>query len=29
MVKNAHQNGIEVIMQFYFPADVKRAYILK
>ena len=29
MVKNAHQNGIEVVMQFYFPADVKRAYILE
>lgn len=29
MIKQFHQNGIEVIMQFYFPADVKRAYILE
>ena len=29
MVKKLHQNGIEVIMQFYFPVDVKRAYILE
>lgn len=27
MVKHLHKNGIEVIMQFYFPDDVKQGYI--
>ena len=27
MVKELHQNGIEVIMQFYFPDEIKKAYI--
>lgn len=26
MVKHLHKNGIEVIMQFYFPDDVKQGY---
>lgn len=29
MVKALHQNGIEVIMQFYFPNTVKPGYILE
>ncbi len=29
MVKELHRNGIEVMMHFYFPADVKQADILK
>lgn len=29
MVKELHRNGIEVMMQFYFPPDVKQAYILE
>lgn len=28
MVRELHQNGIEVIMQFYFPDHVKQGYIL-
>lgn len=28
MVSALHQNGIEVIMQFYFPDDVKQGFIL-
>lgn len=28
MVKALHRNGIEIFMQFYFPPDLKRAYIL-
>lgn len=27
MVKSLHQNGLEVIMQFYFPGEVKRSLI--
>ncbi|MCM1296454.1 MAG: alpha-amylase family glycosyl hydrolase [Muribaculaceae bacterium] len=29
MVRELHKNGIEVIMQFYFPDDVKQGYILE
>lgn len=29
MVREFHKNGIEVIMQFYFPERVKQAYILE
>ncbi len=29
MVREFHKNGIEVIMQFYFPEDVKQGYILE
>ncbi len=29
MVRALHQNGIEVIMQFYFPHTVKQGYILE
>ncbi len=29
MVRTLHQNGIEVIMQFYFPDYVKQGYILE
>lgn len=29
MVRELHKNGIEVIMQFYFPASVKQGYILE
>lgn len=29
MVKELHQNGIEVIMQFYFPKKVKQGHILE
>lgn len=29
MIKALHQNGIEVIMQFYFPQNVKHGYILE
>lgn len=29
MVRDLHQNGIEVIMQFYFPDSVKQGYILE
>lgn len=29
MVRELHQNGIEVIMQFYFPDHVKQGYILE
>lgn len=29
MVRSLHQNGIEVIMQFYFPDSVKQGYILE
>lgn len=29
MVKELHNNGIEIMMQFYFPPDVKQAYILE
>ncbi len=29
MVREFHKNGIEVIMQFYFPDHVKQAYILE
>ena len=28
MVKSLHENGIEVIMQFYFPNTVKQGLIL-
>lgn len=28
MVKALHQNGIEVMMHFYFPPEVKQSYIL-
>lgn len=29
MVRELHKNGIEVIMQFYFPANIKQGYILE
>lgn len=29
MVKTLHQNGIEVIMQFYFPAQIKQGFMLE
>lgn len=29
MVREFHKNGIEVIMQFYFPDDIKQGYILE
>lgn len=29
MVREFHRNGIEIIMQFYFPDDVKQGYILE
>lgn len=29
MVRELHRNGIEVIMQFYFPVHVKQGYILE
>lgn len=29
MVRELHQNGIEVIMQFYFPENVNQGYILE
>lgn len=29
MVKGLHENGIEVIMQFYFPKEVKSGFILE
>lgn len=29
MVQELHRNGIEVIMQFYFPNDVKQGYIIE
>ncbi len=29
MVREFHKNGIEVIMQFYFPENVKQGYILE
>ncbi len=29
MVRGLHQNGIEVIMQFYFPEYIKQGYILE
>lgn len=29
MVRSLHRNGIEVIMQFYFPDSVKQGYILE
>lgn len=29
MVRELHKNGIEVIMQFYFPEKVKQGYILE
>lgn len=29
MVKTLHENGLEVIMQFYFPAEVKQGFILE
>lgn len=29
MVKTLHQNGIEIIMQFYFPAQIKQGFILE
>lgn len=29
MVREFHKNGIEVIMQFYFPNNVKQGYILE
>lgn len=29
MVKSLHENGIEVIMQFYFPDSVKEAFMLE
>ena len=28
-VKSLHENGIELIMQFYFPKEVKRGFILE
>jgi glycogen operon protein len=28
MIKALHQNGIEVILEFYFPADIRPGYIL-
>ncbi len=29
MVRELHKNGIEVIMQFYFPENIKQGYILE
>ena len=29
MVRELHRNGIEVIMQFYFPDNIKQGYILE
>lgn len=29
MVREFHKNGIEVIMQFYFPSHIKQGYILE
>ncbi len=29
MVRELHKNGIEVIMQFYFPPNIKQGYILE
>ena len=29
MVREFHKNGIEVILQFYFPDQVKQGYILE
>lgn len=29
MVKSLHENGLEVIMQFYFPKEVTKGYILE
>jgi glycogen operon protein len=29
MVREFHKNGIEVVMQFYFPENVKQGYILE
>lgn len=29
MVKSLHENGLEVIMQFYFPKEVKHGFILE
>lgn len=29
MVREFHKNGIEVIMQFYFPAHIKQGYMLE
>ena len=29
MVKSLHENGIEVIMQFYFPKEIKSGFILE
>lgn len=29
MMRKLHKNGIEVIMQFYFPEDMKQGYILE
>lgn len=29
MVRELHKNGIELIMQFYFPANIKQGYILE
>ncbi len=29
MVKELHRNGIEVMMQFYFPAEITQLYILE
>lgn len=29
MVRELHKNGIEIIMQFYFPATIKQGYILE
>ncbi len=29
LVKALHRAGIELIMQFYFPPEVKQAYILE
>lgn len=29
MVKSLHANGLEVIMQFYFPREIKRGFILE
>ena len=29
MVREFHKNGIEVIMQFYFPENIKQGYILE
>lgn len=29
MVKSLHENGLEVIMQFYFPKEIKQGFILE